>query len=404
MLPDVTKEGQGPIIPATLMRAAAAVIVPVFLLAACGVGTSNTSPQGAHGTSPAPSPAHSSPSAAPAPGPLAQSFGVLATQPQPGEPIQITLVGTDGQVKAGTSAQPRTSFSCADATPILPAATVSTTDSRLYYLDGDTTVRFLSPRFANDLEKGEATRVPGGGQVASTFTVSPDDRRIAVVATDYSKSPPAFRIYVEDLAGGANHTEIFSGDGSHGVPWAVGWHSGQIVLGYTGGCIRAGGPFSTFPFEYHLVDATTAVRSATLGTQTGCHAVSLPSAAGVLCLEPGGRTQVLGWDGRSQRQFAAGDAPYFNYSLSPSGMSIGACCETSGATTVEGVSSQTYHVAGSGTGIGFIDDQHLLIGAPSRQSQARVFVLGGAGTTIPVAAIGEFVARLPGGLDPRPGT
>ena len=385
------------------MRAPALAIVSAIVLAACG----QAGPSASSAASPRPSPSGStgqaspSPNTGPAPTELGGSFGVLASRPLPGEVIQLSIVAGDGWIAASTTAQPRTSFNCIGAGPILPLATVSASSSRLYYLDGDTTVRFLAP----DGTRGNVGRVPGGGQLASTFAVTPDGRRIAVVSTDYSQPTLPVKIYVEDVSGGGNHVEIYSGNGDHGVPWAMGWRSGQLVLGYTAGCTQGGGPFAAFPYEFHVVDGSSAVRRATLGSGAGCHTVSLPTPGGVACLAQSGEVQVLGWDGRPLRSFPASENQYFDYALSPSGVAVAACCEPAGATTVLLAGNPALHAAGvSGAASGWIDDSLLLIGSPDKQSQARIFKTASGGGTIPVAAVGYFVARLPGGLDVGHGT
>src|SRR5437763_1441611 len=79
-------------------------------------------------------------------------------------------------------------------------------NDRLYYLSGDSEVRYLAP----DGATGVATHIPGSGHVHAAFAVNADDSRIAVTAVDYSTSPVSVRLYVEDLNGGGNHKDLYS--------------------------------------------------------------------------------------------------------------------------------------------------------------------------------------------------
>jgi hypothetical protein len=285
------------------------------------------------------------------------------------------------------------------AAPVLPFPTVSLSNTRLYYLDGNSAVKFLTP----DGSLGTATTVPGAGSVASTFAVSPDDRRIAVVATDYGRDPVGYRIYVEDLVGGGNHVDIFSANDNR-VPWAMGWRSGQLVLGIVASCIQGGGPFAGFPWEYHVVDAGNANRSATLGSLNGCRIVSLPGPAGALCQEPNGNVDVLSWDGKVAHQFAAyANAQFFNFALAPGGGAAAGCCTPEGSPLLASIVSNPAKVPGGGDTVGFIDDNHLLIGGVAVQSQSRVYSLSPT-ATVPVASLGFVLGRLPGSWDPGHGT
>jgi len=369
----------------------------VLLVSACaGQGTPAPTasptvvpPTAATPATPTPSPVAT---AAPTPTPLTASFAVLAT-PANGLPTYtVSLLGTDGRVAASAVSATRSGLTCTfgqGAGTVLPSETVSATNDRVYYLDGNTTVRWLGP----DGSKGQADSVPGGGSVGSTFAVSPDDQRMAVVTADYSQSPIPFRIYIED-AGGGNRTQIFSASSSAKIPWAVGWHGGHLVLGYVPACTQGGGPFSAFPTEIHVIDEATAVRSATLGSST-CPVESLPGPYGALCAQASGAFTVLGWDGGSRATITFGPDQYFSLALSPGG-GAAACCATSGEVLYVGQGT-TARVPGGARSLGFIDDGHLLIGGDTPQDQPRIYNLG-PGTTTPVNALGDFLARIPGGL------
>src|SRR5262249_2616204 len=131
----------------------------------------------------------------------------------------------------------------------------STSDSRLYFLDGDGDVRYVD----RDGVRGSAARVAGGPRSQSAFAVSPDDRRIAVAAVDYSSNPPSTRLYGEDVAGGTNHVELPFPVGAN--VWPVGWHGGELVVAVGSAPTQsvAGNPYGTFS-GYQLIDATTGGR------------------------------------------------------------------------------------------------------------------------------------------------
>src|SRR5262249_23589393 len=154
----------------------------------------------------------------------------------------------------------------------------STSDSRLYYLDGDDDVRYLD----RDGARGVAGHVPGGPHAQSGFAVSPDDRRIAVATVDYSSSPPSTRLYVEDLAGGGGHVELPSPVG--GDVWRVGWHGGQLVVAVASAPTQSlpGNPYGTFG-GYQLIDATTGGRVAAVP----CDPAGSLTPAGTACLVGG---------------------------------------------------------------------------------------------------------------------
>src|SRR4029077_8810946 len=77
---------------------------------------------------------------------LGQSYGVLGTSGTGQPNYSLAIVDASARVAAVASAAPRSGLQCVPAAgPILPFPTVSTTDSRVYYLDGNTAVKFLRP-------------------------------------------------------------------------------------------------------------------------------------------------------------------------------------------------------------------------------------------------------------------
>ncbi len=331
-------------LPMTLLAVA-------MLMAGCG-GQANhaaTSPSSKASGSPKTTPvAAGSPSPPTSPLPLTGAFAVLAT-PTSADTYTVTIVGADGKIVGSAAASSPTAVTCGGAAGAVVPLPVSTSDDRAYYMDAQGVVRFLTVQG----ETGRATTVPTGGGRRSTFAVSPDDQRIAVIVDDFTSSGVALKLYVEDLNGGTNHVDIFNSNGTTGL-WPIGWHGGSLVVAKIRACSQGGGPFCCGPIELHVVDPTTAARRFTLGG-TSCLIAGDPSPA------PDGRLVAL-------------------YSF-----------EGSGVTKFEGttltLNMQT---------CGWIDSTHVIAG-DSGQAQARIGDVT-TGKVVPVAARGTCAGRLPGGL------
>jgi hypothetical protein len=135
----------------------------------------------------------------------------------------------------------------------VPSPLVSISSSRVYYLDGDVNIKYLTS--GGDI--GAAARYPGGPQTAVGFAVSPDDQRIAYALVDYSAGAnhPRERFYVEN-PDGSNHLDLNVTFTS--TAWPIAWHAGEIVFAL-GPAQAAGG--ATNPYEaldgYAVVDPAT---------------------------------------------------------------------------------------------------------------------------------------------------
>jgi hypothetical protein len=301
----------------------------------------------------------------------------------------ISLVFDDGQVVGPVTARLRT------VTPPLagPAPTAlpvfTTSNSRLYYLDGDDQVRYLDRAGGH----GSVARVPGGLHAQSGFAVSPDDRRIAVAAEDYSSTPPTTRLYVEDVAGGANHVELPFPVGAD--VWPVGWHAGELVVAVGSAPTQSvpGNPYGTFA-GYQLIDATTGSRVGSLP----CDPAGPLTPSGSACLVGGAPLQVVDFAGQTRSLGAGAPASVIGAAEAPDGSRVAFCC-------VDG-QLQLWDVAdGSVTSLGpaespdygWIDATHLLVS--DRVAQHPRVMDVAAGTSLPVAADqGRVVARVPGGF------
>ena len=186
------------------------VLAIVLLALSCGGNT---------GHSPSPSAAGStaSPASSPSGGAVA-SYGLLLTA---GTLEMITPAGTIA-AHAGVAAP--SVHTCGQGTGAVLQPPVSASDTKVYYRDGNTAIKFLTP----EGQTGNVTTVPGSATTVSFFSVSPDDQRIAVLVEDLSPATTIkLSLYVEDLTGHTNHSVIFSNT----VPkfkiahtlWPTGW-------------------------------------------------------------------------------------------------------------------------------------------------------------------------------------
>jgi hypothetical protein len=269
---------------------------------------------------------------------------------------------------------------------------VSASDTRLYYLDGDSTVRALTPGGT----PATVTRVPGSTKAHAGFAVSPDDRRIAVSVIDYTSDPATLRLYVEDVVGGSNHIELFSSKSTY--VWPVGWSQGKIVLAVGPAVAQFGAPNPYDAIDgYHVVDAANANRLSSV-CPTPEAGLGLIEPAGALCGSSSARF-IESWSGSKHEVKNAAECSV----MSPSGQRL-ACGGQLATGTVpifileaDGTRTQT-PARGFGP-LGWIDETHLIFASgPGSSSGINLLdVRTGAITT--VAPDGTFVARLPGSLD-----
>jgi hypothetical protein len=303
--------------------------------------------------------------------------------PQSGATYAVSLIGIDGKVAASAQASTPAAVTCANAAAGVVALPVSTSNSRLYYMDGQGVVRFLSPTGDN----GRATTVPIGSARRSMFAVSPDDQRIAVIVDDFNSSGAATRLYVEDLNGGGNHLDLFSESGAYTL-WPIGWHgTNNLVVAKVPACTQGGGPGCCGPQEYHVVDPATATRRFTIGG-SGCIIAGAPSPAGTVC-DTNAQANVLSWTATTTSSFAVqGYTPAY---LSPDGRLVAIASYTATSTLLYPTNAAVTLSACS-----WIDDSHLLSGGDV-QHQPSVGNINN-GQVVPVAAQGTCGGRLPGGL------
>ncbi len=375
-------------------RKVAALLALVAAAAACGGGSPTSiasrspsaqpSPQVSSTPSSLPSTAGASPT--PVPQPVNGAFAVLVSSQAP-TGYAVSVIGVDGKVVASAQASTPAQVSCANAAAALVPLPVSTSNSRVYFMDAQGAVRFLGPGG----DTGRATTVPAGtASRRSMFAVSPDDQRIAVIVDDFTAAGASTRLYVEDLNSGGNHVDVFSEAGAFTL-WPIGWHgSNNLVVAKVASCTQGGGAFCCGPLELHVIDPATATRRFTLGNSSSCVIAGSPSPAGVVCENTSNFTSatVLNWTAGTVRTLAL-NGPSLAY-VSPSGGMVALVDNagtsfTIGAASINGLFACTW-----------IDDTHVLSGGDS-QHQPRVAEIT-AGAMVPVAAQGDCGGRIPGGL------
>ena len=290
------------------MRSVAALAI-MLLAVSCG-GNTGHSPSPAASAS-----ASASPTASPSGSAPVTNFGLLLSAGT------LEMITPAGVVAAHASVAAPSVHTCGQGTGAVLQPPVSATDTKVYYRDGNTRIKFLTP----EGQTGNVTTVPGSATKVSFFSVSPDDSRIAVMVEDLSPSTTIkLSLYVEDLTGHTNHSVIFTNT----VPkfknattlWPMGWHNGLLALAVWAPCTFE--PAGLVPTEWHVANATTAVRVAKIGNP--CIPSYWPSPAGVLCLTatggPGTAT-LYDWSGKVIGGVPT-DVNDFQSGLSPSGQAI----------------------------------------------------------------------------------
>ena len=369
---------------ATSRHAAALGLTAMLLAGACSLpgGGSAKSPSPLASSTRASTPP-ANPSQSPSPVAVASAYGVLIS-PLGSSTYTVSLVGIDGRVVASQQANTPGTVTCGGAAALVPPP-VSTSDTRVYFMDALGVVRYLAPNG----DAGQAITLPIGPSRRSLFAVSPDDTLMAVVVLDFAAGGTTTRLYMYQLQAGGAQNLLFSQSGSSTL-WPTGWHGPtSLVLAKVPACAQGGGLFSAAPQEFHVVDPKTAVRRFTIGGPN-CVIAGPPTAAGAICEDTANLGAiVLNWTGGTVQSFRIG-VPTAAY-LSPSGAHV-AVLDNSTGTLIEDLSK-------SMTGLfacGWIDDTHLISGGDV-QHQPSVGDIT-SGQIIPVAALGDCAGRIPGGL------
>ena len=363
------------------MGRGAFLLVVTLPLLACG----GPSPSASQSPSPpARASATISTSASPSPGPLAGPYGLLLSAGT------LYLIKPDAGEGGNVSVAAPSVQSCGQGMSAVLQPPVSASHDQVYFRDGDTSIRMVVPPTG----AVDVTTVPGGPKTISFFSVSPDNQRIAVLVEDFSGSSSiGLRLYAEDLRGGGHHAEIFATSTARGggtTLWPMGWHQGRLVLAIWPPCTFQQVPY---PSSWHVVDASSANRLATIG-DASCVPSVWPTPSGVACFDAAGNgtVRVYDWTGK---QVGALQTKIGVSELSPSGRLLaagsgGGVGNPTPTTTMIGADGTGSVVSPGHMGCLWLDDSHAL--APD----AVITYPSGAATVLPQS--GECAGRLPGEL------
>jgi hypothetical protein len=346
----------------------------------------------------------------------AATYGVLVKDFPIGQNgYQVEVVGPDGRLVATARGQNR---GFTGGLPDLPV--VSSSNRYVYYLDGDSDVRYL----ALSGKTGLAYRIPLSTTQIASFAVSQDDTRIAYTVIDYfSRQPtpqqPQMRLFVDRLSGG-NRVDLF--DSTSLFEWPSGWNQSRLVLSVAAGAFaQNAGPFFMTANSFHVVDSATGNRLLVLCDDQP--AVSSLGRYGTVCgsdVLNGGvykpTAYIERWDGTKhpipqnngtclQAGLLAPDGSLMathSTRVTPDGS-----CSYDYDATVRLISTDGRFTDSQvqGSPMGWMDSNHLLVqeilpafSSPGAQARVRVLDLK-SNTAVPVAGSGFFVGDLPGGLD-----
>lgn len=202
-----------------------------LLLAACGAGASPSSPSRSTQT-PTPVPTPSVPATTPTPSPtpsapvVASPLAVVGSQNAGVGPYKLGLVNAQGIVVAAVTATTPSDYNSVGDPGI-----TSTSDSRLYYEDGNTNIDYLTTTG----QHGVAFTVSRPSGAVVVFAVSPDDSKVAVaVLSNFNGDAPPYtsHMYLIAMGGGIQQT-LFDGNSKSStapLTWPVGWDGANLVV------------------------------------------------------------------------------------------------------------------------------------------------------------------------------
>lgn len=367
------------------MRMKLAAPLAAFVLAGCGAVTST-----------APSPSSVPATASSAATPAASTHYVVIVHnflTDPGSTYAIAIVGADGRAAAMATAAKRRAASW------FQVSSLSTSSTRVYYLDGNADIRYLKP----DGSAGLATHLDVPAGAAAAFAVSPDDTRIAISIVDINHYPATTHMYVQDLAGGGHRVDLLQP--STALEWPLGWHNGRIIVAF-GLNLHPQNYFDGFAWGhgYQVLDPSTGQSLADVCK--GLDAYYPPVPAGATCAnQPTG--EVATWTGSATPEPIV-DGCAQDGALSPDGSQIatriiainGGC---GGAPTVSLVSLDGHRTPTHASGLaeGWLDADHFVARSAEQIQSAGSSVTMydiATGASTAIQAPGFFAGTLPGGL------
>lgn len=319
----------------------------------------------------------------------------------------INLVGVDGRIAGQATAQgPSPDYG--GYGPL-----VSTSDHKVYFLDGPSTVKSLEPYG----KVAVAATLPSSATSQARFSISPDDSRIAVALLTYHVDGLAttyggMQMYVSDL-NGTNRVDIFSSPSV--AEWPVEWLGTNLVVAVSVPFANASGHGGSItPFGalggYHLVNSATGDRIAELCPAKEGLPLGLPTHEGVLCERYSDAAAMFyDWTGVETELGNVPPNPVYQ-ALEPGTKNfIVDNVNLSGTSIyVTGSTGELRKLPGQVAELGFITKGKVLISLPAKpnlvvydltsSSSASVALQPSNATSSIHGAYGILAGRIPGGL------
>ncbi|MDQ6692194.1 MAG: hypothetical protein M3Z13_05440, partial [Candidatus Dormibacteraeota bacterium] len=165
-------------------------------------------------------------------------------------------------------------------------------------------------------------------------------------------------------------------------------------------CSQGGGRGPGQPTSFHLSNAGSGLRVATVGADSGACQMVDAQPSGLACNPADSTAQLFDWQGTARQKLSCPDGLI---NLSPDGAKLLCGLFSTTKASVVGLDGIRIDLPGPPGYGGFIDSDHIYLGGSSQQDQARIITLSN-GQSRPVAVVGNFRGRLPGSLDVGRGT